>query len=140
MFDVGFWELAVIGVTALVVVGPERLPGLARTAGRYVGDAQRIIQRVRLEFEREMAADEYRQHHAALERRMRELQQPIDIEAGNSIGPPPASATADASTADTPTADTPTADTPTADAPTADAPTADAPTAEAPAHARDTAH
>ena len=118
MFDVGFWELAVIGVTALVVVGPERLPGLARTAGRYVGDAQRIIQRVRLEFEREMAADEYRQHHAALERRMRELQQPIDIEASNSIGPPgppPASATADASTAD-------------------------APTAEAPAHARDTAH
>ena len=90
MFDVGFWELAVIGVTALIVVGPERLPGLARTAGRYVGDAQRIIQRVRLEFEREMDAEEYRQQHADLERRLREAQQALDLNAAAPAAPSPA--------------------------------------------------
>jgi len=45
MFDVGFWELALIGVVALIIVGPERLPGVVRTAGRWVGKGRRILQR-----------------------------------------------------------------------------------------------
>lgn len=54
MFDVGFWELAVIGIVALLIVGPEKLPGLARTAGRWAGRAQRMARELRYELEREV--------------------------------------------------------------------------------------
>ena len=54
MFDVGFWEVALIGVVALLVVGPEKLPGLARTVGMYVGKARRYADHVRREIEREV--------------------------------------------------------------------------------------
>lgn len=58
MFDIGFWELAVIGVVALLVVGPERLPGLARTTGLWVGRARRFVSGVKADIDREIAADE----------------------------------------------------------------------------------
>jgi sec-independent protein translocase protein TatB len=58
MFDIGFWELAIIGVVALLVVGPERLPGLARTAGMWVGRARRFVSGVKADIDREIAADE----------------------------------------------------------------------------------
>jgi len=58
MFDIGFWELAVIGVVALLVVGPERLPGLARTTGLWVGRARRFVSSVKADIDREIAADE----------------------------------------------------------------------------------
>ncbi len=58
MFDIGFWELAVIGVVALLVVGPERLPGLARTTGMWVGRARRFVSSVKADIDREIAADE----------------------------------------------------------------------------------
>ena len=58
MFDVGFWELAIIGVVALVIVGPERLPGLARTAGLWVGKARRMIADVKRDIDRELKASE----------------------------------------------------------------------------------
>ena len=45
MFDFGFSEMLVIGVIALVVLGPERLPVVARTAGEWVGKAQRFVAR-----------------------------------------------------------------------------------------------
>lgn len=61
MFDIGFWELTVIGVVALLVVGPERLPGLARTVGLYVGKLKRWVSQVRGEVERELRAEELRQ-------------------------------------------------------------------------------
>ena len=61
MFDIGFWELAVIGVIALLVVGPERLPTLARNAGRWVGRMRRYISHVKQDIEREIHADEVRQ-------------------------------------------------------------------------------
>ncbi|MBL4623451.1 MAG: twin-arginine translocase subunit TatB [Immundisolibacteraceae bacterium] len=42
MFDIGFWELGVIGMVALMVIGPERLPAVARTAGLWVGRVRRM--------------------------------------------------------------------------------------------------
>ena len=58
MFDLGFWEIAMIVRVALVVVGPERLPGLARTAGFWVGKAKRMISDVKTEIDQELATDE----------------------------------------------------------------------------------
>lgn len=70
MFDIGFWEIAVIGVIALLVVGPERLPGVARNVGRWVGRIRRYVSHVKQDIEREINADEVRQlleHPEALE-------------------------------------------------------------------------
>ena len=58
MFDIGFSELVVIAVMALIVLGPERLPKAARFAGLWVRRARAQWHSVRSEFEREMAADE----------------------------------------------------------------------------------
>lgn len=58
MFDIGFWELVLIGVVALVVIGPEKLPGLARTAGMWVGKARRVIASTKADIEQEIKADE----------------------------------------------------------------------------------
>jgi sec-independent protein translocase protein TatB len=61
MFDVGFWELAMIAVVALLVVGPERLPKLARTAGLWLGKGRRFIGSVKADIDREMRAEELKQ-------------------------------------------------------------------------------
>lgn len=58
MFDVGFWELTVIAVVALLVVGPEKLPRVARTAGHWLGRARRFVATVKQDIDREIAADE----------------------------------------------------------------------------------
>jgi sec-independent protein translocase protein TatB len=58
MFDVGFWELMLIGVVALVVIGPERLPGVARTAGKWLGKGKRMLTDVKAEIDQELKADE----------------------------------------------------------------------------------
>ncbi len=58
MFDVGFWELAIIAVVALLVIGPERLPGVARTAGKWFGKISRFVTSVKADIDRELKADE----------------------------------------------------------------------------------
>ena len=58
MFDIGFWELAIIGVVALLVIGPERLPRVARTTGLWLGRARRFVSSVKADIDREIAADE----------------------------------------------------------------------------------
>jgi sec-independent protein translocase protein TatB len=60
MFDIGFSELIVIGVVALIVIGPERLPKVARTAGHLYGRMQRYVSTVKSDISREMQADELR--------------------------------------------------------------------------------
>lgn len=60
MFDIGFWELAVIMIVALLVIGPERLPGLARKAGYWLGRGRRFVSSVKADIDREIAADELR--------------------------------------------------------------------------------
>jgi len=58
MFDVGFFELLLIGVVALLVIGPERLPKVARTAGMWFGRARRFVGSVKQDIEEEIRADE----------------------------------------------------------------------------------
>jgi sec-independent protein translocase protein TatB len=58
MFDVGFWELLIIGLVALLVIGPERLPGLARTAGAWLGRANRFVSEVKTEIDEELRTEE----------------------------------------------------------------------------------
>lgn len=60
MFDVGFSELLVIGVVALVFIGPERLPAVARTFGALLGRAQRYVNDVKSEVNRELQLEELR--------------------------------------------------------------------------------
>ncbi len=58
MFDVSFTELMIIGVVALVVIGPERLPRVARTLGHLIGRAQRYVGDVKSDIQREMELDQ----------------------------------------------------------------------------------
>lgn len=58
MFEIGFWELVMVGVVALLVVGPAQLPELARTAGRWVGKARYFVHKVTTEINREIKAEE----------------------------------------------------------------------------------
>ena len=58
MFDVGFFELLLIGVVGLLVIGPERLPKVARTAGMWFGRARRFVGSVKQDIEQEMRAEE----------------------------------------------------------------------------------
>lgn len=64
MFDIGFSELIVIGIVALVVIGPERLPKVARTVGHLLGRAQRYVNDVKADINREMQLDELRKLQA----------------------------------------------------------------------------
>lgn len=52
MFDFGFSEMIIVGVVALVVLGPERLPVVARTAGEWIGKAQRFVAQVKSDIDR----------------------------------------------------------------------------------------
>ena len=60
MFDVGFSELVVIGLVALIVIGPERLPRVARTIGHLMGRLQRYVADVKADINREIELDELR--------------------------------------------------------------------------------
>lgn len=61
MFDIGFSEILVIAVVALIVIGPERLPKVARTMGHLWGRVQRYVNGVKADISRDMALDEMRQ-------------------------------------------------------------------------------
>jgi sec-independent protein translocase protein TatB len=67
MLDLGLTKMALIGVVALVVLGPERLPGVARTAGALFGRAQRYINDVKAEVSREMELDELKKMRTEFE-------------------------------------------------------------------------
>lgn len=58
MFDMGFAEMVIIAIVALVVIGPERLPTVARKAGAYVARIRRFVSNVKSDVEREFRTDE----------------------------------------------------------------------------------
>jgi len=76
MFDFGFWELSIVMVVALLVVGPERLPKLAGQAGRWIGKAKRILAGIRSDIESEIKASELKE---ILEKQQGEIGELKDI-------------------------------------------------------------
>ena len=87
MFDIGFWELCLIAVVALLVLGPERLPMAARTAGLWIAKARRMIGDVKSEIDRELQLDEVRKRLQEEEIKLRESTGITDLEglANNTI-------------------------------------------------------
>jgi sec-independent protein translocase protein TatB len=79
MFDIGFTELLLVGLVALLVFGPERLPGAARTAGLWIGRLRRSFNALKSEVEREIGADEIRRqlHNERILELEREMKQSI---------------------------------------------------------------
>ncbi|MHB8404964.1 MAG: Sec-independent protein translocase protein TatB [Gammaproteobacteria bacterium] len=83
MFEGSFWELALIFVLALVVFGPERLPGLARTVGLWVGRARAVVRNLTEQIERELAAEEMRK---AADSARRTINEPINLVGTKTVG------------------------------------------------------
>ena len=81
MFDIGFSELILIGVVALLVLGPDRLPGAARVAGLWLGRIKRSFNTIKEDVERELGADDIRRelrNEGILEKERKTLQETAD--------------------------------------------------------------
>jgi len=76
MFEIGFWELVLIGVVALVVLGPERLPRAAQALGTWAGRARSYVKHFSSELEREVQAQELRQQARDLRRELQGEEKP----------------------------------------------------------------
>lgn len=74
MFDFGFTELLMIALVALIVVGPERLPKVARTAGHLLGRLQRYVSDVKSDISREMQLEDLKKLQQQVEQQARELE------------------------------------------------------------------
>ena len=61
MFDVGFWEICLVGLVSLLVIGPEKLPKAARVAGFWMGKTRSMVAAVKSEIKEELQAEEMRQ-------------------------------------------------------------------------------
>jgi sec-independent protein translocase protein TatB len=61
MFDIGFWELGIIALVALIVIGPERLPKVARTVGLWLGRGRRFVASVKADIDKEIKAEELKE-------------------------------------------------------------------------------
>lgn len=109
MFDIGFTELLLVGLVALVVLGPERLPGAVRTTGLWVGRLKRSFSNIKAEVEREIGADEIRRqlHNERildLEREMKQSIMPPASTSGSSAASTAAAAPVAEAPASTPAA------------------------------------
>lgn len=80
MFDIGFSELMVIAVVALIVIGPERLPKVARTLGHLFGRMQRYVNDVKSDISREMELDELRKLQTTVQDAARSFEQSVTQE------------------------------------------------------------
>lgn len=81
MFDIAFSELVVIGAVALVVIGPQRLPRVARTAGHLLGRMQRFASEIKTSIDREMQLEELRGIGSEIGGGMRELENAVRVQA-----------------------------------------------------------
>lgn len=83
MFDVGYGELLLIAIVALLVLGPDKLPGALRTAGLWIGRMRRSFDRIRSEIEQEVGADDIRRqiHNELMMDQAREIRREIEAAA-----------------------------------------------------------
>ncbi|QHI98185.1 Sec-independent protein translocase subunit TatB [Xylophilus rhododendri] len=101
MIDIGLSKMALIGAVALIVIGPEKLPRVARTVGTLLGKAQRYVNDVKSEVNRSMELDELRKMKDTVESAARDVHQSVQTHASefqsswdsgqdsaNSIAPP----------------------------------------------------
>ena len=84
MFDIGFFEIIFIMVIALLVVGPERLPRIARAAGLWVGKMRGFVSSVKADIDQELAAEELKKV-LAKQAAVPELEELIDEVTGNPL-------------------------------------------------------
>jgi sec-independent protein translocase protein TatB len=115
MFDIAFSEIVVIAVVALIVIGPERLPKVARTLGHMFGRLQRYVNEVKADINREMELDELRKLKSEMQSAASAFESSInkaaqDVESGvrsvetelnEAAGPPPATGAPSATASDT---------------------------------------
>ena len=80
MFDIGFSEMVVIAVVALIVLGPEKLPKVARTAGHLLGRLQRYVNDVKSDINREMQLEELKKLQAQVEESARTMERSVTKE------------------------------------------------------------
>ena len=103
MFDIGFSELLVIGIVALIVIGPERLPRVARTIGHLMGRMQRYVADVKADIDREIELEELRKMRDSVQQAATNIETSVQSElnkaetdlnqaAQNAVGEPSASA------------------------------------------------
>jgi sec-independent protein translocase protein TatB len=78
MFDVGFSELVVIALVALIVIGPERLPRVARTIGALLGRAQRYVNDVKADIQREVNLDELKDIKSTFQDAAKSVEQSVN--------------------------------------------------------------
>lgn len=77
MFDIGFTEIFIIGVIALIVIGPERLPRVAKTVGHLFGRMQRYVSDVKADINREIELDELRKLQSTVQDAARSIEQSV---------------------------------------------------------------
>src|SRR5512138_2948521 len=80
MIDFGFDKLALIGAVALIVIGPEKLPRVARTVGHLIGKAQRYVADVKAEVNRSIELDELKKMKTQFEDAARNVEQTVSNE------------------------------------------------------------
>ncbi len=83
MIDIGLSKMALIGAVALIVIGPEKLPRVARTVGTLLGKAQRYVADVKAEVNRSMELDELRKMKDTVEGAARDVEQSIQTSASD---------------------------------------------------------
>ncbi|NIN34907.1 MAG: twin-arginine translocase subunit TatB [Gammaproteobacteria bacterium] len=73
MFDIGFWELVLIGIVGLLIIGPDKLPEVSRNLGRWIGKTRRFINQTRRELEQELGSPtDYHENLTDLDELMRD--------------------------------------------------------------------
>ena len=80
MFDIAFTELMIIGVVALIVIGPEKLPRMARTVGHLAGKLQRYVSDVKADINREMELEDLRKMRDSMQQAASEFQSTVQSE------------------------------------------------------------
>jgi len=82
MFDVGFFEITLVLLIALLVLGPERLPGLARTIGTWVRRARRMVSGIRDEIDKELSTEDWKREIDRQREQLRDIRARLEGQSG----------------------------------------------------------